>query len=151
MLPGPSKRSSVGCNSNCRYSPLVKGAGFRLLSAQAPAVAHSSLRTGLAMRQFELHPFRGLIGFPSKVYFYQPEGARVVLNYTQADIKNYCPAELRPPKPTLGYVLPMIASTSSPNCTTNRAWRCWGDLKIFRPELKPNRITKDEDNNKKPN
>ena len=45
-----------GCNSNCRYSPLVKGAGFRLLSAQAPAVAHSALRTGLAMRQFELHP-----------------------------------------------------------------------------------------------
>ena len=51
----------MGCNSNCRYSPLVKGAGFRLLSPQAPAVAHSALRTGLAMRQFELHPYFGTL------------------------------------------------------------------------------------------
>ena len=37
--------------------PFGNGAGFTLLSAQAPTVAHSALRAGLAMRQFGLHPF----------------------------------------------------------------------------------------------
>nr|WP_216689037.1 transposase [Hymenobacter siberiensis] len=41
--------------------PFGNGAGFTLLSAQAPTVAHSALRAGLTMRQFGLHPIEWFI------------------------------------------------------------------------------------------
>ena len=36
---------------------------------------------------------------------------------TKAEVKNYCLAEFRPPNMKLGYAVPMIVSTSCPNCT----------------------------------
>jgi hypothetical protein len=35
----------------------------------------------------------------------------------KAEVKNYCSAEFRPPKPKPEYALPMIASMSCANCT----------------------------------
>ena len=48
-----------GVQPKLSLPPFGNGAGFTLLSAQTPTVAHSALRAGLAMRQFGLHPNGG--------------------------------------------------------------------------------------------